>query len=433
MHKYNQKDDRSDIIKKGISFLFFRGSGILGGYLFTYIIANKFGASTNGLVVLCFSIFIFASLLGRLGIDVNLVKFYSNHESWNDNPGLFYRVLLKSFLFSILLAICLFFLEDQIVFSVFKKPQLEAYYIWAIAAIPFWVIIMHCAGALRAKGLNNWFAFLNNSGRFVFSTLFLLLLGLFSFDYLNPIKAHFFAIVLLAIISLFVVIKTFKKISISSAVNSWAFLKESFPMMLSSTIIILLGWMDTFILGLYETDEAIGVYNVALKIAAISSFSLEAINSSLAPKISNLYRLDKRNEFKNLIRFSTNMSFMITVVVVIGTLIFHEFLLGIFGEEFLIASTALIILCSVYLVNSGAGSVGIIMQMTGYQKQYRNIAIIALIINLSFNFYLIPLYGINGAAAATGISICFWNISGAVFLKRKENLITYFNPIKSKS
>jgi len=421
----NSDQDQREVIKKGIFFMGFRAKGILGGYLFTLYITNNYGASLNGLVVLGFSIFMFATIIGRLGIDVNLIKFYSTKDNWENNPGVFYRVLLKSFFFSSLLVLILYMGRNFVVIDLFKKPQLSPYYFWAILAIPGWVITMLCAGALRAKGYNNWFAFFNNTGRFLFAFLFVCLLGWIEMNPINIMIAHFFGIYLLTIIALIVIVKKFKRVSFRSTINTWAFLKESFPMMLSSTIMIFLGWMDTFILGIYETDESIGIYNVALKLALVTSFSIEAINSSLAPKIANLYLNNLKEKFLKLIKFSTRLNFVLTLFIVSVLVIFNQWFLGIFGEEFKVGSIALIILCSIHLINSSVGSVGIIMQMTGKQKQYQYIAVVSLLVNLLLNFILIPRYGINGAAIATAVSLSVWNVSGCIYLKRKENIRTY--------
>lgn len=417
--------DQKEIIKKGIFFMGFRGIGILGGYLFTLYITNNYGADLNGLVVLSFSIFMFATIIGRLGIDVNLIKFYSTENNWDENPGLFYRVLLKSFLFSSFLVAILYLSRDFVIINLFEKPQLSPYYFWAILAIPGWVITMLCAGALRARGFNNWFAFFINTGRFLFAFLLVYFLGWMEMKPINIMVAHFFGIYLLTIIALIVIVKKLKKVSFRSTTNTWVFLKESFPMMLSSTIMIFLGWMDTFILGIYETDESIGIYNVALKLALVTSFSIEAINSSLAPKIANLYLNNLKDKFLNLVKFSTRLNFVLTLFIVSVLVTFNKWFLNLFGEEFEAGTIALIILCSVHLINSSVGSVGIIMQMTGKQKQYQYIAIASLLINLLLNFILIPRYGINGAAIATAISLSVWNITGTIYLKRKENIRTY--------
>ena len=420
--------DSKEILTKGFSFLVFRLGGLLAGYLFTFFIARFYGASVNGLVSLGFTLFLFVSIFGRLGIDVNLVRFYSNKDYLEEHPGIYYKVLLKSFIFSSILAFLLYLGKDFIVYILFKKPDLDPYIIWVVLAIPFWSVTMVCAGLLRAKQQNNWFAFLNNPGRFILSLIMFIVLWSIVDSPLNAIKAHFFGVLCLSLLALIVSIKCIGKISYETSISSWVFIKESFPMMLSSTILIFLGWLDTFFLGIYETEDQVGIYSVAVKIATLTSLSLQAINSILAPKLAKYFLEENTELFKKLIRFSTRLNFYITTFVVVSVIILHQWVLGLFGDEFVAGSTVLIILCIGQVVNSMSGSVGVILQMTGYQKVYQNIVLIALILNLILNLLLVPAYGTIGAAIATVISISCWNITGAIYLRKKQNIISYIKP-----
>ncbi len=85
----NTNPDQKDVLKKGFYFLIFRGIGIIAGYLFTLYITNVFGAKINGLISLSFSVFMFASIIGRLGIDVNFLRFYAKPENWKEEHRLF--------------------------------------------------------------------------------------------------------------------------------------------------------------------------------------------------------------------------------------------------------------------------------------------------------------------------------------------------------
>lgn len=366
------------------------------------------------------------SIFGRLGIDMNLIPFFSLEENSFDS-GLFLKVLFKAIIFSSLISIALFGFKELICVDLFGKPQLIPYVFWVCLTIPFWSVVLICAGFFRSIKKNNLFAFFNNPGRFLFSLVIFILFIYQSNDSLNAIKAHFFGVLFLAAYSFYLVIREFENIRFKPNSNSWIFIKDAIPMMFSGAIIVFLGWSDTLVLGIYASDETIGVYNVALKIAMITSFSLQAINSILAPKIATYYKLDDQEKFENLIRFSTKLNFIITTLIVFVILIFHRFILGTFGEAFVSGSLVLIVLCIGQVVNSFSGSVGIILQMTGYQKKYQNIVFIALIINLVLNFLLTPAYGALGAAISTVISIAFWNLAGAFYLKKKLNIKSYFS------
>ena len=420
--------DKKEILSKGFSFLVFSLSGTLAGYLFTLFVARNFGASVNGLIAISFSIFMMATMLGRLGIDINLVKYYSDENVIRADTGTFFKMLLKALVFSSLIGVLVYFLRELIAIKIFGKEQLIPYLKWISFAIPLWVSTLLCASFFRAIRKNKTYAFLNNAGRFLVTLI--LAVGLYYFiskDELITIQAHFYALVCLAIGSFIAVLFYLKPIRIKSDYNSWKFLRESFPMMLSSAILVVLGWIDTFILGIFESDDVVGIYSVSLKIATLTSFGLQAINSILAPKISAAYKQEDMITFKKLIRFSTRLNFLITLLLISVIIIFHCYILEFFGEEFLAGSIILLILCIGQVVNSLSGSVGVILQMTGHQTKFRNFVLIALITNIILNLIFTPIYGAIAIAVSTVISMALWNLLGTIYLKKKLNIITYYN------
>ena len=420
--------DKKEILSKGFSFLVFSLSGTLAGYLFTLFVARNFGASVNGLIAISFSIFMMATMLGRLGIDINLVKYYSDENVIRADTGTFFKMLLKALVFSSLIGVSVYLLRDLIAIKIFGKEQLIPYLKWISFAIPLWVSTLLCASFFRAIRKNKTYAFLNNAGRFLVTLI--LAVGLYYFiskDELITIQAHFYALVCLAVGSFIAVLFYLKPIRIKSDYNSWKFLRESFPMMLSSAILVVLGWIDTFILGIFESDDVVGIYSVSLKIATLTSFGLQAINSILAPKISAAYKQEDMITFKKLIRFSTRLNFLITLLLISVIIIFHCYILEFFGEEFLAGSIILLTLCIGQVVNSLSGSVGVILQMTGHQKKFRNFVLIALITNIILNLIFTPIYGAIGIAVSTVISMALWNLLGTIYLKKKLNIITYYN------
>lgn len=420
--------DKKEILSKGFSFLVFSLSGTLAGYLFTLFVARNFGASVNGLIAISFSIFMMATMLGRLGIDINLVKYYSDENVIRADTGTFFKMLLKALVFSSLIGVSVYLLRDLIAIKIFGKEQLIPYLKWISFAIPLWVSTLLCASFFRAIRKNKTYAFLNNAGRFLVTLI--LAVGLYYFiskDELITIQAHFYALVCLGIGSFIAVLFYLKPIRIKSDYNSWKFLRESFPMMLSSAILVVLGWIDTFILGIFESDDVVGIYSVSLKIATLTSFGLQAINSILAPKISAAYKQEDMITFKKLIRFSTRLNFLITLLLISVIIIFHCYILEFFGEEFLAGSIILLILSIGQVVNSLSGSVGVILQMTGHQTKFRNFVLIALITNIILNLIFTPIYGAIGIAVSTVISMALWNLLGTIYLKKKLNIITYYN------
>ena len=421
--------DFKEILSKGLSYILIRGFGIVISYAFTAYITKNFGASIFGLFSIAISIFMIASVVGRLGVDIHLVKFFSVKDNLNDT-GLFYKSLLKSFFISGLISIVIYLLRFQIANELFKvpKPEVIPYLNWILLSIPFWSITLISSSVSRAQKNIKWFSFISLVSRFLFSFIVLLVLVSFTSDPIIVAKAHFCGIAITSVLSIIHTANSLKTISIKSKTNSWAFLKDSLPMMLSSSILIFLGWMDTFVMGVFESESNVGIYNVCIKVATITSFTLLAINSILAPKIANSYAEKDEDNYKKLIRFSTKLNFLVSSFVLLGILVFNKFLLSIFGEEFITGQAILFILCGGQIVNSFAGSVGIILQMIGKQRVYQNFVITALLINLILTIILTPIYGGIGAAIATVISMAFWNLGCAIYLKIKLQITSYYNP-----
>src|SRR5690606_496852 len=109
---------------------------------------------------------------------------------------------------------------------------------------------------------------------------------------------------------------------------------ESYPMMISSAIVMIMGWSDVFILGFYASEEEIGVYSTAIKLATLVSFIYNAIGTIAAPKIASYFYNKQMKELKETVSFSAKTIFLFGVPVFIIIFMFPEFILSFFGEEY---------------------------------------------------------------------------------------------------
>ena len=424
--------DSGELVTKGFSYLLIRIGGTFVAFIFSRFVTKNFGADIYGLFALGLSVFLIISVLGRLGLDVNIIKFFSLNKAKEDS-GLFFQSVIKVFVSSSLLAAIIYWQREFLVMEVFKspKPELIPYLNWILPAIPFWSVTLLSGSLLRAKRFNNWFGFFNNSSRFFFA---LILLFIFSFISSNPItivQAHFFAIVIAFIWSFSLAISKLNNKSFKSKTNSWKFTKESFPMMMSSSVLIILGWVGTFIMGIYRESDEVGIYNVAVKVATLLNFCLQAVNSILAPKIANKFAAGEKETYQKLITLATNINFISSIFIAVLIFIFNQPILGFFGEEFKSAKYLLFLLCVGQIINSYCGSVAVVLQMTGNQIIYQYFMLTALVVNLILMFGLTPIYGAFGAAIASISSMILWNIGGTLYLKKRLKITTYFKlPIK---
>jgi O-antigen/teichoic acid export membrane protein len=171
-------------------------------------------------------------------------------------------------------------------------------------------------------------------------------------------------------------------------------------------------------LGIYRSESEVGYYSIAVKLATLTAFVLQAINTMAAPKFSELYHTGKMDELFHVARKSTKLIFWTTIPILVVLVLFGKPILGLlFGRDFTVAYPAMVLLIVGQFANSISGSTGNFMNMTGRQKIFRNIIFLSALINIVLCFVLIPRFGINGAAFAGMISLSFWNIYTLIYIK----------------
>jgi len=187
-------------------------------------------------------------------------------------------------------------------------------------------------------------------------------------------------------------------------------LSISIPVFISNSLVLFMGWTDKILLGVFTAESNVGIYNVAFKLAALTSIPLLAFNSIAAPKFAQFYG---NNDIKSLAKLSqqlTKLIFWITLPAFLLFFIYPSFFLNIFGEEFRIGKNALIMMLTGQFVNTISGPVLYILNMTGKQKIFRNVMFIIAVLNVTLNVILIPKYSINGAAFSTMVCVILLNI-----------------------
>ena len=424
------KFKENEILSKGSSAFIFKIIGSLLGYVFLLLVTREAGAEAWGVFALCMALLNITSILSRFGVDTTLLRFVAQLKGkMEEVKGIYSQGISFVLFLSIFFSVLLFFFSDIVAELVFHKPHLTPYFrIIAFALIPFTIIHVNAQTFRGLKRIKE-FAFFQHTSQFLFAIIFFILLNNFyNFDQFSvPVYAFSFSVILVMILSLLYIFKNLRGIQLKRIFTNKEIIKTSFPMMLSSSVLLLMAWSDTIMIGIFKTEADVGVYNVALKLAMITGIVLGAVNSIVAPKLSETFNNDRIDEFRKLIKQSTRIIFFSTLPILIILFLFPEFLLSFFGIEFVMAKTTLLILLIGQIVNAMSGSVGFILQMTGKEKVYQNILLLALVFNIVLNIVLIPIYGIEGAAIASAFSLLFWNLSSVCYIYKKYNVLTFFS------
>ncbi len=182
---------------------------------------------------------------------------------------------------------------------------------------------------------------------------------------------------------------------------------------------IVLNRVDVLVLGGMVGVAVVGPYYAAVQLAAIALYGLNAVNTILAPMIAERYAANDHAALKRLVHRAAWLTFAITVIVSLITVLVGRWVLGLFGPGFTVAYVPLLIILGGQCVNAAAGPVGFLMAMTRFERQAPAIFGGGAALNLLLSVVLIPELGIIGAAVATAVATIAWNVAAFLFVRRK--------------
>ena len=171
--------------------------------------------------------------------------------------------------------------------------------------------------------------------------------------------------------------------------------------------------MDALLLGFFDYGpDAIGVYHVATRLVTIAVFVLAPVNASFGPHLAHLYHQGRLDEVRRIYRVATGWVLRLSLPAFVALLVFPEQLLRLVGGPGLAGGAAVtVVLALGQLVNAATGPCGTLLNMSGRVSVNMADNLAALLLNVLLNLWLIPAYGILGAAVAWAVSLAAVNIA----------------------
>ncbi|MGF1640178.1 MAG: flippase, partial [Rhodospirillales bacterium] len=188
---------------------------------------------------------------------------------------------------------------------------------------------------------------------------------------------------------------------------AWA--RAVLPLALITGLHLINSRADTILLGILRSDAEVGIYRTATQMALLVIFGLQGLNQVLQPHFARLHRQGDMARLQRLVTASARAILALALPPVLAYVLFGASLMAfIFGEPFRDGGIALAILALGQLINAGMGSVGMLLTMTGHERDTLKGVAVAAVVNVILNLLLIPSFGMAGAAAATAISQLVW-------------------------
>jgi len=418
--------------RASIGSLLIKVAGAGNEFILSVILARVLGVNEYGAYVLSITWIMILAMLATMGFDSAAIRFipeYVIKKEWSLLRGL----LLKSCQFIIINSFGL--LSIVIIFTFLFESTLALPLLYASFLIPLLAINRLRQACLRAMK----HVVRSEFPEFVLRPVFLALLLIgFSFYFRGEFTASKAIVLTLSVTLIISVIggtwlynflpsPVFRETSLYKT-ECW--LPYAFPMLLLSGLQLVNNYTDIIMIGSMKGSEFAGIYSAASRIAILVTFGLMAANSIVAPVISELHSLKMHQDLQHIITLAARGTFVFTFIVGVFIALTGPYLLIFFGPVFSKGYSVLLILLLGQAVNAIAGSVGLLMTLTGHHVQAARIFGLSAMLNIIFNAILIPRFGIIGAAIATAITTALWNVIMVIYVGSRLRLNPTLFPVR---
>jgi len=384
-------------------------------YVYRIVIARHFGPEIYGVFSLATMILGLLVALSSLGLVEGLLRYIPWYIAREKKKEALYLIRLSfcvTLFFGIFSGGILFLSSEYISINLFHSPDLILFFKIFSLIIPFYILANLFLTVIQAYGKIGWYSFILNILQNLVKTLFLIL-----FIYLGVSESSIIFSYSLGIMAMFLVSYFYCKYKLSLKLISFRstiekkrsvrkeFFLFSWPLLFYSLVSLIFFWVDSFFIGYFLSPLEVGLYNAAVPLALLLSFTPELFIKLFFPLITR--ELSKKNDgaIRELSKQVQKWILLINIPFALLLVFFPEIFINFFfGSEYLASASSLQILALGGLIISFLWVPNSLILAKGKSKLILYNILFALGVNIILNILLIPLYGINGAAIGTVIS-----------------------------
>ncbi len=402
------------------------------------VITRVLGADSYGLFVLVTNIFTFIAIIPQLGFNNTIIRFVSFYTGKGEEAkakGTILFALKILSIFSLIVLVVSVLISPIITVNIFERPELTPLLRILLLSLPFAVTAMVLFASLNGLKLIKYQVMANNILNPVIFFILIVTAFWIGFRLTGLIWIMVFMGIASAALSYYFLNSKYFKHNkkLQPEVDKKELLLFAFPIYLNMFLNSAIKFAPIFIMGYFLSNKDIGVYNVGFRVAMLVSVSLGAFRLIFSPTISALFAKKNKQLIAQLYKTITKWVFTIALITFCIIILFAEPVLNIFGKEFTTGINVLLLLIFGELVNAGAGLVGNILIMSGRPKVALYNAGINFLAIVALCFYLVPLYGIFGAALSYTFTIVLVNLIRLIELYYFEKMhpfkLSYLKPL----
>lgn len=432
-------DKNFSFVAKG-SFTTLLTLGFVQGLRFIsgIIIGRYYGADASGKLTLVITVMSIAGILCNFGIKDAIQRLIPESKVKYNNKAAYDYFILGMLLMCInwlLIGMVLYFIAPYLAIY-WDEPSLTPLFRWSALFVLPAVLGDYFFFSLKA-GLKINTANVSLIIPTILRVVLLAIVTIYFYNIYNPIYMHWATMATLPFLfSIYPIYKNFYIASKSDLrifeVKRQQIFPLAFPMFITYFSFLVNNNADVFLLkSLDITTADVGIYKTANNIALISATLLVALNTTVQPKMTQLYFKHELDELRKVSQKSSKLIFWLSLPIYILLFGFAPYIMQIYGDSFLPGTIPLMIMVVGQLVNTATGPVAQLLNATGFHKQFTYMSLIGAFLNIGLNFVLIKSFGIVGASVAASLSLIIWNLIGVWYIYKKFGfIIAYFPKFK---
>jgi O-antigen/teichoic acid export membrane protein len=394
-----------------------KGFAAVASFALNWLIARSLGAGGLGIFALAQTTATIAATLALVGLEYVVVREVARALKLGA-PGEARRTVIaaakQGALISCVLGLAIFLLRDRFASDLLGEGRVAPALAIMAAAVPALTLIYIASSALRGCGrvvVSQLISGPIGTGLSALTLAVVILAGL-SFNTILPVSIY---------VGFAFVAGGFGWIVLLRAMREWPrvagerprLLRMGVPMLLATLSLTFVDWFAMLVLTANSSARDAGLFRIAWQIVSVLNLLTVASDAILAPHISQNYAVGARDRITVILSRTTAAMFVLASPLLALCLLAPRWLLAIIGPEFVEAALALQILAVGQIVNFLLGPIGSIIVMTRHENWVLGYGLVAALAAALLCLWLVPLYGVIGAALAVSAAIALRRISAA--------------------
>lgn len=417
------------IVDQSVKGTIYTYIGVVLGFATTILFSRILSTDQVGLTKILVAYSTLIAQFGTLGINgvtIRLFPFFRNDEK--KHHGFLALALITGLVGFLISAAFLLLLKPLLIeISIEKSFMFIEYINWLIIIVFFQVFFTIFDGYYTALFNSTHGTFLKDVFQRV---LIIIAIGLFFFDILNFHQFVIYYIAALSLPTLFILIpliheKHFslqtdfkflkKQLLISIGLMAGFSIFNGFSLVAIQNVDLL---MITSMVGLDST----GIYGICFTFGLLVSLPARAIYKIANIVAAQAWKNDDIKTIRDVYYKSCLTLFIIGMLLFLGIWANINNIFRIIGPDYISGKWVIFFIGLGSLIDLTTGANSSILGSSKYYKIQTLFLVGLVILIVIANFLLIPLYGINGAAIGSAISLTILNIARFLFLFYKFNL-----------